>query len=831
MIVLVFAVLSLCLSAAIDQKVVIRIPSPTQDMFQDYYNSGADIAAYRPDVYLDLVIPEAQIENYRLIHPSLCVTQTEAQLKANLDSTLKSIPGYHDYNTMISEINAVQASHPDLVQTQTIGTGWGAQLSQQYPAYASFNHNITAIKVSANVAVDDDEPAIYFCGAHHAREPMGVEVCLAILNHLVNSYGTDPFVTQLLNTTQIWIVPLVNPDGHKIVIDQTDVWWRKNLRDNNNNHTFDSDDYGYGDDGVDLNRNYGYEWGYISATDDNNAVTYHGTAAFSEPETQAFKAFLESKPFIAGISYHTYGQYVLYPYGYVRNVYAPDEQELRTLAESVASHINGQTSGYYDPMPAWELYPVSGGLDDWAYGERGIFAYTIEMAEEFIPTATNVNQIVQSNLNGAMEFLTRRNRSMLEGHVYTYDIRVGIPAHVYVEGIDDSPVSRAPYRAMLGSGSYWRFLPPGTYTVHYFLEGFESQTHTVTISSTTTTLLDVMLIPLDYAYEATLRVRDGSAQAAPIEGATLTLKTDPERIYTSDAEGKFTLNWFFIGDYLIELSKPGYHTIRGLAELQDGLQFRLMQNADLNDDFESGLSQWTATTPWGLSSTQAHSGQYSLTDSPSGNYQNNQDIACTLVSPLSLIGARSINLQLFTKFNIALDGDYAVLEYSLNNGYWQELDYFTGVSDWAQKSYDLTSCADNDIRFRFKIVTNSSGRADGIYFDDIQLFISYYEPTSNNDPSAPQVSIHTSTYPNPFSSELNIKLESESKLTEPIYAEIYNLRGQKVFSSELNGLKAGDTSISWIPGLTENQPCSGVYIVNIKTMNKTLSTQKVLLLK
>ena len=179
------------LSGQSPERLVVRIANPALDLIHQYQLKGADIAGYRPAEYLDLVISFDELPAYRIAHPGLQITQTEAQLKANLNSHNRDIPGYHTYQTMMTEINELSAMYPDLMSTQTIGYGWGHEYASLYPAYAGYDHEIVAIKVSHYVNLDEDEPAIYFCGAHHAREPMSVEVSLSILNYLLSSlfYG------------------------------------------------------------------------------------------------------------------------------------------------------------------------------------------------------------------------------------------------------------------------------------------------------------------------------------------------------------------------------------------------------------------------------------------------------------------------------------------------------------------------------------------------------------------------------------------------------------------------------------------------------------------
>ncbi len=178
----------------------------------------------------------------------------------------------------------------------------------------------------------------------------------------------------------------------------------ENIRDNNENGVFNTDNYyGNGDDGVDLNRNYSWQWATSGSSGDWNSPTYYGSSAFSEPELSSIKNLLATHHFVAGISYHSYAELVLYPFGYADGVNAPDKQALQHLASAMAVTIPAEEmpSGHYEAEPAWELYPASGTTDDYVYGEHGVFGYTIELATEFIPPISVVEEIAENNLEAA----------------------------------------------------------------------------------------------------------------------------------------------------------------------------------------------------------------------------------------------------------------------------------------------------------------------------------------------------------------------------------------------------------------------------------------------
>ncbi|PKN78025.1 MAG: hypothetical protein CVU48_09600, partial [Candidatus Cloacimonetes bacterium HGW-Cloacimonetes-1] len=474
-------------------KTVIRYDSPSLTLLQSFIDSGADIASYKPGEYLDIVVEESAIPQLLSSTPEFHITQTEGQLKSNLQSQLRTIPGYNTYEDVLASMSTLITQYPDLLYMENIGSTWGSEYAGQGQlAYSSFAHNIWAIKLSDNAVEEEDEPSMYIFGAFHAREPIGTLVSLNLLDHLLAGYGTDPEITDLINTTQIWFIPISNPNGQKIVLDQTDVWWRKNIRDNNENHAFDHQNYGYGIDGVDLNRNWSFGWGYMSASDDITEATYHGTPD-SEIETQAIINFLNTHHFIAGISYHSYSELVLYPYGYVGNIVAPDFVELSALAGLMADTIPATNGGTYTASPSWGLYPASGSFDDWSYGNKGIFGYTIELATEFIPPAANIPAILNGNIEAAMLLLNRQNHAMLKGKIIDGATNMPLEATVYIDAIDGSPVWRAPYKSDATFGSYYRFLTPGAYTVRYFADHYAPVTRNVVITADDVSIEDVTL--------------------------------------------------------------------------------------------------------------------------------------------------------------------------------------------------------------------------------------------------------------------------------------------------------------------------------------------------
>jgi len=206
-----------------------------------------------------------------------------------------------------------------------------------------------------------------FLGCHHAREWISVEVPLYIAQYLADNYETDAEVKHLVDNCEIWIVPVVNPDGYEYSRTR-DRMWRKNRRDN-----------GDGTFGVDLNRNYDSMWGTVDAPSRTSAITYCGPNAFSEPETQAVRDLVRTYDFRILMSYHSFWQAFYYPWGYTWEP-PPDGPMFRDMTSSMIEliyHTSGATYTNWLDMP--DTYLLSGDTGDWSYGELGIYSFGIEL--------------------------------------------------------------------------------------------------------------------------------------------------------------------------------------------------------------------------------------------------------------------------------------------------------------------------------------------------------------------------------------------------------------------------------------------------------------------
>ncbi len=218
---------------------------------------------------------------------------------------------YHNYAEMTTAIQQIAAAHPDIMRVYTVG------LSLQ-------GRPILAVKISDAPDVDDPtEPAVLFFALTHAREHLTVEMGLEVIRLFTAGYGLDPALTNLVNTREIWVLPNVNPDGGEYDIESGFYqWWRKNRWPNPG-----------GSYGVDLNRNYGYNWGCCGGSSGTpDSLLYRGPTPFSEPETQVVRDFVLAHPDItAAVTFHTYSELILYPYGYTNQPSDMDPDDYRAF--------------------------------------------------------------------------------------------------------------------------------------------------------------------------------------------------------------------------------------------------------------------------------------------------------------------------------------------------------------------------------------------------------------------------------------------------------------------------------------------------------------------
>ncbi len=348
---------ALALAPAVVRSEVVTVPFKGSTQIADFEARGIEVLAFTK-YGVDVLAEGAALEYLRTRpYPISIQVEKPGHTHAALDANLGQ---YHTYAETEAMLGNLVSTYPAIAQKSIAGTSLQARF-------------ITVLKISDNVTVDEDEPEVLYMGNHHARELMSVEMPLLFAEYLLQNYGTNATVTEYVDTREIYVIPMVNPDGHVYVqlnhAGSPSSWWRKNRRDNLD-----------GFFGVDLNRNYGYQWGFddIGSSGFTGSDVYRGTGPFSEPETQVIRNFVNNRNLTAWFSYHSYGELLLYGWGYIP-ANTPDHEAIAALADSLV-----EENGYLAGNPAsGAIYITNGASDDWGYGEQAehdkIFAYTPEI--------------------------------------------------------------------------------------------------------------------------------------------------------------------------------------------------------------------------------------------------------------------------------------------------------------------------------------------------------------------------------------------------------------------------------------------------------------------
>ncbi len=387
--------------------------------------------------YVDLIVPRSELDDLAKQLPSFEVIYNSEQERIDQTVGADYEDYFHDYTEMVQILNQAEVDHPSIVKVQHLG-------------FSVENRYIMGAKISDNPLTEEDEPEFRVIGLHHGNELMGTEMNLNLLEYLTDNYGVDSTITNLIDNTEIWIIPMMNPDGRMATPYPTR----------------------YNANGVDLNRDYGYMWNYVTP------------GRFSQPETRSIRNNGLDNAFMLSLSYHTSGDIVNYVWNY-SSVPTQDDEIISLLSEEYGSY-NGYwvVDGYY-----W--YQTYGDCNDWSYGSRSSIDWTIEVADNNIDQVWNLNR-------DAMITLLQHTDEGIRGIITDADTGEPLEATVTVQEIG------YPWYNDPAVGDYHRMLLPGTYTVTYSSPGHVDTTISgITVSDTGATKIDVALRPggNNYAYQ------------------------------------------------------------------------------------------------------------------------------------------------------------------------------------------------------------------------------------------------------------------------------------------------------------------------------------------
>jgi len=683
---------------------------------------------------------------------------TEYQTPVNFEvKPANQFGGFYTYSEALQELDDMAALYPNLITTKSPISNFLTEGQTNNSTTPSIGNNpIYWVKISDNPSsTTEGEPEILYSAIHHAREPASLQQLIFYMWYLLENYDTDPEIKAIVDNTELYFVPVINPDGYlhnEFTNPQGGGFWRKN-RNNGN--------------GVDNNRNYDYHingnannssWGGPGSSSNPGSDLYHGTGPFSEVENQAMKWFVEQHNFVLALNNHTFGELIYYPFGYA-NVATPDDALYQQITGLMTS-VNGYN--------ALRDSPFAGDSDDFMYGTVGthnkIFAMTPEIGTSFWPAQSAIESICKdmmftnitaAQLAGNSASITDNSTTFISSIVTPIDYtikRTGIEAGDFTVSIN--PIST-------------NITSTGSSVNHNGLALLQEQTGSINLNLNS-------------------NITDGD---------TIVF----ELIVNNGAYNKVTTITKTFGATITILDEPGNDT----------------------------ATNWDATD-WGISTTEFVSPSSSITDSPNGNYNNNENKTITLSSALNLTTASNAILSFNAKWDIENNFDYVQVQVSNNAGttWIPQCGKFTNTgvanqtgannepvydgvqSNWVLEEIDLSDYLGDSILIRFQLVTDGGLTEDGFYFDDLTVKV-----VDANLSTSDFIERNFNIFPNPVTNSLNIN----SNLSNYDY-KIYNVQGQLLSEVSKN---SNFTSINY------SNYSSGIYLLDI-IHNNNKKTYKII---
>lgn len=632
---------------------------------------------------------------------------------------LGSMGGFYTYQEFIDEIDAMAAQYPNLITAKSpIGS---FQTIENRPIYW--------VRLSDNPNTDEAEPEVLYTAVHHAREPNSLSEVIFYMWYLLENYNTSDEIKFLVDNTEMYFVPMINPDGY-IYNETTDPngggLWRKNRRHNSG-----------GSYGVDLNRNYSYGWGTTGTSSTQSNETYCGTAAFSEPETQAMKWFCENRDFQYAFNSHTYANDILHPIGTTVAEYAADHNYFQAF-----THHMVQYNGYAN-LKSSTMYPASGDSDDYMYKvdtvvKPKIFAMTPEVSNTsggFWPASNEITGICQDMVfpNLVLSHLTHRYLEVKDLDPGMIAATTGNFNHsAFRLGLENGPVSVSitPITGIQSVGS--------------------AATHDLVLMGTENSGISYLLNP--------------------------------------------GIQFGDVIKYVLNTEYPGWTRHDTIVKTFGSITSQFIDEANSAVNWTGSWSTTNATYVSPSNSfTDSPGGDYA--NNTTKTYQFNHTIDLTHVTAAMIKFYAKWDIETdydYCQFQVSTDhgatwigqcGNYTVPGNSANgsvqpNG---QPVYEGTETNWVLEEINLSDYIGDSIQVRFILKSDGGTRADGFYFDDFEVLYNIdYTGLTENEKSM----FHL--VPNPASSYVNIVFDQTIQGGQ---IEVMNLSGEVVSSKKVDGSK------------------------------------------
>lgn len=348
----------------------------------------------------------------------------------------KTLQGYHTYAQVCSSMYALRNQYSNITKLETLGL-------------STLNRIILAMKITDNPQIEEPEPEIRLVGAHHGNEKISTEITLSFLKFLLENYGTNPQVTHLVNNREIWIIPILNVDGHV-----------------NNSR--------YNGAGYDLNRDYGYMW------------QGNTPSPWSQPETRAIQKHSQNNNIVLEYEYHSTASYVNYLWDYHPKD-PPDSSYIISISQEYADSTYGSATTRLTKINGFDWYVARGSAQDAVFGIWGGIGTTIETQQP--SQQARIDSICLANRRALLAMITRA------GWGISGTVKDSITQQPLFAMIKFTNPKRWPVYTDKSFGDFYKMVPAGTYTFTVFANGYEPKTYTVNVSNTGAVYLDINLLP------------------------------------------------------------------------------------------------------------------------------------------------------------------------------------------------------------------------------------------------------------------------------------------------------------------------------------------------
>lgn len=613
----------------------------------------------------DLQFLQAHGYRYEIVHQNL-----EKFYADRLGNATTLMGGYKTYTEIQAAMDSLHNAHP-AIATAKWSIGATIEGRQQWMML------ITNLADSAT-----SKPEVFYNSLIHAREPEAMECNFYFMHWLTDNYGTDPQATYLVNNRKMYFLPCLNADGY--VYNQTTNpngggMWRKNRHVN-----------GDGSYGVDCNRNFDSAWGIdnVGSSPIPSDETYRGTSAFSEPETQHIRDFVNVHHFVTEMDYHTYQDDILFPWGTSYypppngNGLTPDDATFRMLADSMAYFIHSVNGVWYAEGTPWEvLYNTNGGSFDWEYESPAhpkIYGFTVEVgntSDGFWPPTNRILPLAQENLP-MLIFLAR-----IAGPL------APLPYQVTNFGQCESELN--------GNGN--GLIEPG-----------EGMNFNLTLKNTGTTVLSNLQGQMTTS-DPYITITAGTASWSSLNPNQTGLNTTPFQLSILS-----TCPQPYFAPVSLHVTATGLDTTLSLNAT--------VGNSALSDNVEGGAGSWTtagSNNQWHISTRRSQSATHSwLSGTDAGNYADN--MSAYLLSPTLILGPGA-QISYDQWYSLESGYDYGYFEMNSGSGWVQVGSSVTGTSSsWVHVTQTLTiACAGTPVQIRFRMSTDVGTNAEGWYIDNI----------------------------------------------------------------------------------------------------------------